>query len=123
MAMTGGHGADVVYDAIGRDSLARSLEALAPRGHIVSYGQAAGPLEPLDIASFAAKSATVSRPNYGHYVGSPAQLRPLARELFEAIRAGILRVEIGQRYALRDAAQAHRDLEGRRTTGSTILLP
>jgi len=121
--ITGSRGCDVVYDAVGRDSFLRSYEALALRGHLVSFGQASGPIEAVDIAAFAAKSATVSRPNFGHYAGTPAEVRAITDRLFDALRRGTLRVEITQRYALRDAAQAHRDLEARRTTGSTILLP
>ncbi|HWA42806.1 MAG TPA: SRPBCC family protein [Hypericibacter adhaerens] len=123
MAVTGGRGADVIYDAIGGDNLNRSFEALATRGHIVSFGQAAGPLEPLDIAGFASKSAMISRPNYGHYAGTPEQVRAASARLFAAIERGILKVEIGQRFPLRDAAEAHRRLEARETTGSTVLLP
>jgi NADPH:quinone reductase len=121
--ITEGRGCDVVYDAVGRDSFLRSYEALAPRGHLVSFGQASGPLEPVDIAGFAAKSATVSRPNFGHFTGTPAEVRAITDRVFDALRRGLIRVEISQRHALRDAAQAHRDLEARRTTGSTILIP
>ena len=121
--ITEGRGCDVVYDAVGRDTFLRSYDALAPRGHLVSYGQASGPIEPVDIAGFAVKSARVSRPNFGHYAGTPADVRAMTDRLFDAVRRGILSVEISQRYALRDAAQAHRDLEARRTTGSTILIP
>src|SRR5262249_29774830 len=109
--------------AVGRDSVARSVGVLAPRGHIVSYGQAAGPLEPLDVAGLAEKSATVSRPNYGHFAGTPEAVRASSARLFAAFERGVLRVEIGQRFALRDAAEAHRRLEARETIGSTILLP
>ena len=123
MEITGGRGADVIYDAIGRDNINRSFEALAVRGHIVSFGQASGPIEPLDIAGFATKSAKISRPNYGHYAGAPEQVRASSTRLFSAIERGILKVDIGQRFALRDAAEAHRRLEARETTGSTILIP
>jgi NADPH:quinone reductase-like Zn-dependent oxidoreductase len=123
MEITNGRGADVIYDAIGRDNINRSFEALAVRGHIVSFGQASGPLEPLDIAGFATKSAKISRPNYGHYAGAPEQVRASSARLFSAIERGILKVDVGQRFALRDAAEAHRRLEARETTGSTILVP
>jgi len=123
MEITKGRGCDVIYDAIGRDNVNRSFEALAVRGHIVSFGQAAGPLEPLDIAGFASKSAKISRPNYGHYAGTPEQVRASSARLFSAIERGILKVDIGQRFPLKDAAQAHRRLEARETTGSTVLLP
>jgi len=121
--ITAGRGCDVVYDAVGRDTFLRSYEALALRGHLVSFGQASGPIEPVDIAGFVGKSARVSRPNFGHYTGTPAEVRAITDRLFDALRRGIVSVEIGQRFALSDAADAHRALEGRRTTGSSILLP
>ncbi len=121
--ITEGRGCDVVYDAVGRDSFMRSYDALALRGHLVSYGQASGPIEPIDIAAFAAKSARVSRPNFGHYAGTSVEVRAMTDRLFDVLRRGILAVGISQRHALRDAAQAHRDLEARRTTGSTIFIP
>ena len=121
--ITAGRGCDVVYDAVGRDTFLRSYEALALRGHLVSFGQASGPIEPVDIAGFVGKSARVSRPNFGHYTGTPAEVRAITDRLFDALRRGIVSVEIGQRFALSDAAEAHRALEARRTTGSSILLP
>ncbi|HSY89329.1 MAG TPA: SRPBCC family protein [Verrucomicrobiae bacterium] len=121
--ITKGEGCQVVYDAVGRDTFLSSYEALAVRGHLVSYGQASGPIEPVDVSGFVLKSALLSRPNFGHYTGTPSEVRSITDRLFDALRRGILHVEIGQRYALRDAAEAHRALEGRRTTGSTILLP
>jgi NADPH2:quinone reductase len=121
--ITKGEGCQVVYDAVGRDTFLGSYEALAIRGHLVSYGQASGPIEPVDISGFVLKSALLSRPNFGHYTGTPSEVRSITDRLFDAVRRGILHVEIGQRYALRDAAEAHRALQGRRTTGSTILLP
>jgi NADPH:quinone reductase-like Zn-dependent oxidoreductase len=122
-AITGGRGCDVIYDAIGGDSLARSFPALAERGHIVSFGQAARPLDPLDVAGLAAKSATVSRPNYGHYAGTVKDVRAGSARLFSALERGILKPEIGLRLPLRDAAEAHRRLESRATMGATILIP
>ena len=121
--ITQGRGCDVAYDAVGRDTFLRSYEALAPRGHLVSYGQASGPIEPVDIAAFVGKSARVSRPNFGHYTGTPAEVRAITDRLFDALRRGILAIDIGQRYALRDAAEAHRALEARQTVGSTVLIP
>src|SRR5262245_16826922 len=121
--ITEGRGCDVIYDAVGRDTFLRSYEALAVRGHLVSYGQASGPIEPVDIAGFVGKSARVSRPNFGHYTGTPAEVRAITDRLFDALRRGMLSVEIGQRFALSNAADAHRALEGRRTTGSSILVP
>jgi NADPH:quinone reductase-like Zn-dependent oxidoreductase len=121
--ITQGRGCDVVYDAVGRDTFLRSYEALAVRGHLVSYGQASAPLDPVDIAGFVGKSARVSRPNFGHYTGTPADVRAITDRLFDVLRRGIVTVDIGQRFDLKDAADAHRALESRRTTGSTILLP
>jgi NADPH:quinone reductase-like Zn-dependent oxidoreductase len=122
-AMTNGQGADVVYDAVGRDSFAASYEALAPCGHLVSYGQASGPINPIDIAGYASKSATVSRPNYGHFTDTPQKLRAITANLFRAIRAGTIRPVINRRLPLRSAADAHRALESRQTTGALVLLP
>ncbi len=122
-ALTGGRGAEVVYDGVGKDTFDGSLEALAMCGHLVSYGNASGPLPPLDILRLSAKSATLSRPVLFHYTATRAELEETAHELFEVVRRGVIEIEIGQTYALRDAAEAHRDLEARTTTGSTVLLP
>lgn len=123
MEITGGKGCNVVYDAVGRDTILQSIECLAPLGHLVSYGQASGHIEGVDVAGLAAKSATISRPNFGHFTDTPAKVRSITDRLFEAIRRGELRVEIGRRLPLRDAAEAHRALEARETTGSIILIP
>ncbi len=122
-ALTGGRGVDVVYDAVGRDTFAHSVAALAPCGHLVSYGQASGDIGSYDIGSLAAGSVTLSRPNYGHYTGTPEQVTAITRRLFDAIDRRIVRVEARHRYPLREAAEAHRALEGRRTTGSIVLIP
>jgi NADPH2:quinone reductase len=121
--ITEGRGCDVVYDAVGADTFMKSHEALAARGHLVSFGQASGPIPPIDIAAFAGKSAKVSRPNFGHYTGTASEVRSITDRLFRALANGVLQVEIGQEYPLREAAEAHRALESRRTTGSTILIP
>lgn len=123
MEITGGRGCDVIYDAVGGDNLARSFEALAVRGHLVSYGQASGPIPPQDVAGYAAKSARLSRPNFGHYTSDPAEVRAIAARLFEAMEQGVLRIEAAQAFPLAEAAAAHRALEARETTGATILLP
>jgi NADPH:quinone reductase-like Zn-dependent oxidoreductase len=123
MEVTNGRGADVVYDAVGRDTYEKSFAALAICGHLVSYGQASGPLPTIDIASYAGKSASVSRPNFGHYTDTPEKLRSITTNLFRAIRMGILRPNIGLTLPLRMAAEAHRALEMRRTSGSIILDP
>ena len=122
-ALTGGRGADVIYDAVGRDSFAHSVRALANCGHLVSYGQASGPIGSWDIGSLASNSATLSRPNYGHYTDTPEKVAAITERLFKALADGVITAEIGQRFPLAEAAEAHRALEGRRTLGSTILLP
>lgn len=119
--ITNGRGVDVAYDAVGADTFRRSYEALATFGHLVSFGQASGDIGPVDIAAFAEKSAKVSRPNYGNYVEDPADLRASTDRLFAAIRDGILKVAPRHRYPLAEAAQAHRDLEARQTTGAIVL--
>jgi NADPH:quinone reductase-like Zn-dependent oxidoreductase len=123
LEITGGRGADVVYDAVGRDTFGKSYEALSNCGHLVSFGQASGPIAPIDIADYAGKSATVSRPNFGHYTDTPEKRRAITGNLFRALRTGILRVNTGLVLPLREAAEAHRALESRRTSGSIILIP
>jgi NADPH2:quinone reductase len=121
--ITGGRGANVVYDAVGKDTLAGSLEALATPGHLVSYGQSSGTPEPPPLTMLSAKSATFSRPVLFHYTADPVVLREMAGNVFDLVARGALRVEIGQRFPLADAAHAHRELEARRTIGATVLLP
>ena len=123
MDLTRGRGADVVYDGVGRDSFAHSVAALAVHGHLVSYGQASGDIGPYDVGSLAAKSATVSRPNFAHFTDTPEQVAAITERLFDALERRILRPEIGARHPLREAAAAHRALEAGETIGSTILLP
>lgn len=123
MSLTQGRGADVIYDAVGRDSFKHSVAALANRGHLVSYGQASGDIGMWDIGSLASKSATLSRPNYGHYTDTRDKLAGMTKRLFDVIDRHVVTIDIGQRFVLRDAADAHRALEGRSTTGSTILIP
>ena len=121
--ITGGRGADVVYDGVGKETLAGSLEALATPGHLVSYGQSSGAPEPPPLTALSAKSATFSRPVLFHYTADPAVLREMAGNVFDLVTRGLLRVEIGQRYPLAEAARAHRDLEARRTIGASVLMP
>ncbi|WP_442581987.1 zinc-binding dehydrogenase [Mesorhizobium sp. ASY16-5R] len=123
MRITGGRGADVVYDAVGKDTFAGSLAALAVRGHLVSFGQASGPVGDWDIGRFASKSVTVSRPNYGHYTDTPERLAPHVTRFFSALRSGLVTLASPTRYDLARAADAHRDLEARTTTGSLVLTP
>lgn len=121
--ITGGRGANVVYDAVGKDTLAGSLEALATPGHLVSYGQTSGAPEPPPLTLLSQKSVTFSRPVLFHYTADPAVLREIAGNVFDLVTRGVLRVAIGQRYPLEEAARAHRELEARRTIGATVLLP
>ena len=123
MELTRGRGADVIFDAVGRDSFAHSLRALANCGHLVSYGQASGDIGAWDIGSLAINSATLSRPNFGHYTDTPEKVAEVTGRLFDAMERRIVTVEVGRRYTLSDAADAHRALEGRETTGSLVLVP
>jgi NADPH:quinone reductase-like Zn-dependent oxidoreductase len=120
---TNGRGTDVIYDGLGRAAMAENLEALALCGHWVSYGQASGPLPPVDPKALAAKSLTLSCPVLFHYTAERAALNEIAQQTFEALRARVIRVEVRHRYPLASAAEAHRDLEDRRTTGPLLLLP
>ncbi|MFB9983678.1 zinc-binding dehydrogenase [Mesorhizobium kowhaii] len=123
MRLTNGAGADIAYDAVGNDTFGGSIAALAVRGHLVSFGQASGPVGNWDIGRFATKSLTLSRPNYAHYTDTPEKLAPHVARFFQALRQGVVRVEAPTRYDLVNAAVAHRDLESRRTTGALVLLP
>ena len=121
--ITVGRGVHVVYDAVGRDTLQQSVESLAINGHLVSCGQASGTIEPIDIAGFASKSATLSRPNYGHYTDTPAKVRAITNNLFRALRTGVLTPALPAVFPLRDAASAHRLLESRSSSGAIVLEP
>ena len=119
--LTGGKGVPVVFDSIGKSTFLESLDCLSPRGMMVSFGNASGKPEPFDIALLAQKgSLYLTRPTLFHYIASREALLSSASLLFQAIRDG-LRVQIGQRFGLAEAAEAHRALEGRHTTGSTVL--
>jgi NADPH:quinone reductase len=123
-ALTEGAGVKAVFDSVGKDTFAASLDCLAPRGILVLFGQSSGVVPPLDVAQLAAKgSLYLTRPSLAHYIGTRAELLESASRVFDVVRGGAVKVDIGQTYALGDAAQAHRDLEARRTTGSTLLLP
>jgi NADPH:quinone reductase len=123
-SITAGQGAHVVYDSVGKDTFAASLDSLRPLGMMVSYGNASGPVPPFAPLELARRgSLFLTRPTLFHYVARRAELERGARELFDVIGRGAVRIEIGQSYALQDVAEAHRDLEGRRTIGSTVLIP
>jgi len=121
--LTDGKGVPVVYDAVGKDTLDASLDSLSPRGLFVSFGNASGPIETFNLGVLAQKgSLFLTRPTLMTYTAERDDLVASANALFEAVEKG-LKIEVNQRYALKDAAQAHRDLEARKTTGSTVLLP
>ena len=123
-ALTRGAGVAAVYDAVGKDTFMDSLDCLKRLGILVSYGNASGPppaISPLELTKRG--SLYLTRPSLFNYIATREELTAGARELFAAVKAKKVRIVIGQRYPLSQAAEAHRDLEGRRTTGSTVLLP
>jgi len=119
--LTGGRGADVIYDAIGRDSFDASVEALAVRGHLVSFGQASGDIGPREIGPMASKSLTLSRPNYGHYIAGRAMMTLQADRLFDALDRGFLTIPRPRIEPLENVARVHRELEAGQTTGAIVL--
>lgn len=122
--ITGGRGVPVVYDSIGADTFTGSLDCLSPLGTMVSFGSASGPVPPFSLNELASRgSLFITRPTLFTYSTKREDLEAMAADLFDVVGSGKVRIEINQRYALKDAAQAHIDLEGRKTTGSTILLP
>ncbi|MFN3449653.1 MAG: quinone oxidoreductase family protein [Roseococcus sp.] len=122
--ITGGAMLPVVYDSVGKDTFLASLDCLRPLGLMVSFGNASGPVPPLDIGILAAKgSLYLTRPTLASYTTKREDLLAVAKDLFDVVGSGAVKINVNQRYALKDAAQAHRDLEARKTTGSTILLP
>jgi len=119
--ITGGAGAAVVYDSVGKDTFSGSLDCLRPLGMLVVFGQSSGVVPPFDLARLAKGSYFLTRPSLMAYTAKAEDYAAGARELFEVVERGQVKIEIGQRYPLREAVHAHRDLEGRRTTGSTVL--
>jgi len=121
--ITDGKKLPVVYDGVGKDTWAQSLDCLAPLGLMVSFGQSSGLVPPFSINILTGKgSLYVTRPTLAHYVPTTEKLRNAAKEMFDLVAAGILKIDIGQTFPLKDAAEAHRALEGRKTTGSTVLV-
>jgi NADPH2:quinone reductase len=123
-AITKGKGVPVVYDGVGKDTFMESLDCLQPRGIMASFGNASGAVPPVNIGILAQKgSLFLTRPTLVNYTSSREDLLTAARELFAVVKKGAVKIAVNQRYPLREAAQAHRDLESRKTTGSTVLLP
>ena len=122
--LTDGAGVPVVYDAVGRDTFEGSLDCLAPRGMLVSFGQSSGKIDPFDVGILSAKgSLYLTRPTLMTYTASRTDLEASAQALFDVVGRGAVRITVNQTFPLAEAAAAHRALESRRTTGSTILLP
>ena len=123
-AVTGGEGVAVVYDGVGKDTFMASLDCLRPRGMMVTFGNASGAVPPFDPLLLTQKgSLFLTRPKLADYTTKREELLALGDELFDVVQRGKVRIEVNQTYALADAASAHRDLEARKTTGSTIFLP
>lgn len=122
--ITNGQGVDVVYDGVGKDTFPGSLDCLKPLGLWVSFGNASGPVPPFEVNILQGKgSLFATRPTLGTYVAKRADLLANADDLFDVVGKGVVKINVNHTYPLKDAAQAHRDLEGRRTTGSIVLLP
>jgi NADPH2:quinone reductase len=122
--ITEGKGVPVVYDSIGKDTFTGSLDCLAPLGMMVSFGSASGPVPPFSLNELASRgSLFITRPTLMNYTAKRADLENMAGHLFSMVESGKIKIDIRQRYALDNAAQAHRDLEARKTTGSSILIP
>ena len=122
--ITGGKMVPVVYDGVGKDTFEMSLNCLAPLGLLASFGNASGPVPPFDLSILNLKgSLFVTRPSLAAYTASDEDLAMTAADLFEVMAKGAVKADVRQEYALADAAQAHKDLEGRKTTGATVLIP
>lgn len=121
--ITDGKGCSYVYDGVGKDTFDQSLSMLGKYGHLVSFGNASGAVPPVNIAILAPKCIALSRPQVFPYIAERADLLESAGRLFDAVRNGIVRADVRHRYPMADAADAHRDLEARRTSGQVVLLP
>jgi NADPH2:quinone reductase len=122
--ITDGKGVHVVYDGVGKDTFLPSLDCLRQRGMMVTFGNASGPapeIQPLILSQKG--SLFLTRPTLFHYIASRADLELSSAALFDVVNRGVVKIQIGHRYPLKDAAQAHRDLQDRKTTGATILIP
>jgi NADPH2:quinone reductase len=122
--LTGSRGVDVVYDSVGQTTFMKSLNCLRPRGMMALFGQSSGPVEPFDPGILAAKgSLFMTRPSLGHYAATREELLLRAGDVLQWIQFGSLKIRIEKTYRLAEAPQAHRDLEGRKTSGKLLLLP
>ncbi len=122
--ITGGAMVPVVYDSVGKDTFAASLDSLAPLGLMVSYGNASGPVPPVELGMLSAKgSLFLTRPTLATYTAKTADLQASAHDLFDAVQSGAVKIRVNQTYPLAEAGRAHEALEARRTTGSTVLIP
>lgn len=122
--ITNGEGVPVVFDGVGKDVFMDSLDCLRPRGMMVTFGNASGAVEPIKPLLLSQKgSLYLTRPTLANYTATRRELLECANALFDVVKKGAVRIEVNQTYPLKDAVQAHRDLEGRKTTGSTVLLP
>lgn len=122
--LTDGRGVDVVYDSIGRDTFPGSLDCIRPLGMFVSFGQSSGPIEPFSMAILNQRgSLFATRPTLFHYIAERSALEDSANALFTLVSQGVLQISVNQKYDLKNAADAHRDLEARKTTGATVLIP
>jgi NADPH:quinone reductase len=120
--ITGGKKCPVVYDSVGKDTFYKSLDCIAPLGLLALFGQSSGAVPPVDLGVLAGKgSLFVTRPTLNTYTATREDLLTASRELFEVVLSGAVKIEVNQSYKLRDAAQAHRDLQDRKTTGSTVF--
>ena len=123
-SITGGKGVPVVYDSVGKTTWDGSLDCLRPRGLMVSFGNASGPVPPVNLGILSTKgSLYVTRPTLATYIASRTDLEETAKSLFDVVKSGKVKIETTKRYKLADAQAAHRDLEGRKTTGSIVLVP
>jgi NADPH2:quinone reductase len=120
--ITSGRGVPVVYDSVGKDTFQGSLDCLRPYGMMVSFGNSSGPVPPFDLRLLKG-TLFITRPSLMPYTAKREDLLATAADLFDAVQSGQVKIEVRQRYALKDAVQAHRDLEARKTTGSTVLAP
>ncbi|HZF25130.1 MAG TPA: quinone oxidoreductase [Steroidobacteraceae bacterium] len=121
--LTQGRGVDVAYDGVGKDTFSGSLESLAMRGHLINFGQSSGAVEPFLVSRLVEKSNTLSRPILFHYIEDRRERQEIADAAFDALRKGVISAAVGGEFRLKDVAAAHRALESRATTGSTILIP